>query len=181
MMRFDLNDVPTLMPACPPLPPPDIDVEKWRQSLALLRRLEPSRLLLTHFGSFDDPARHIDELEDRLIRIHCSLDRSFVPRFFVESVVFHEMLHAVIPPLEINGRTYHHGAAFRAREQRYPGYEKMVAFAREFLSGRHRRRRTLTTRSRGSGAGGGVCGRTAGLGRPRVATVGRRKMARRPK
>ena len=52
----------------PPLPPPDIDVEKWRQSLALLRRLEPSRLLLTHFGSFDDPARHIDELEDRLIR-----------------------------------------------------------------------------------------------------------------
>ena len=52
----------------PPLPPPDIDVEKWRQSLALLRGLAPSRLLLTHFGAFDDPMRHIDELEERLVR-----------------------------------------------------------------------------------------------------------------
>jgi hypothetical protein len=25
-------------------------------------------LLLTHFGAFDDPERHIDELEDRLVR-----------------------------------------------------------------------------------------------------------------
>jgi len=52
----------------PPMPPPDIDVEKWRQSLAVLRRLDPSRLLLTHFGAFDDPKRHIDELEERLVR-----------------------------------------------------------------------------------------------------------------
>jgi len=52
----------------PPLPPPDIDVEKWRQSLRVLRRLDPDRLLLTHFGAFDDPMRHIDELEDRLVR-----------------------------------------------------------------------------------------------------------------
>jgi len=52
----------------PPMPPPDIDVDRWRNSLAVLRRLEPSRLLLTHFGAFDDPERHIDELEDRLVR-----------------------------------------------------------------------------------------------------------------
>jgi glyoxylase-like metal-dependent hydrolase (beta-lactamase superfamily II) len=52
----------------PPMPPPDIDVEMWRDSLAVLRRLAPSRLLLTHFGAFDDPDRHIDELEDRLVR-----------------------------------------------------------------------------------------------------------------
>ncbi|MCW8985679.1 MAG: MBL fold metallo-hydrolase [Thermoanaerobaculales bacterium] len=52
----------------PPLPPPDIDVEKWLQSLAILRRLAPSRLLLTHFGAIDDPVRHIDELEERLKR-----------------------------------------------------------------------------------------------------------------
>ena len=52
----------------PPLPPPDIDVEKWRQSFSVLRRLDPSRLLLTHFGAFDDPMRHLDELEDRLVR-----------------------------------------------------------------------------------------------------------------
>ncbi len=52
----------------PPMPPPDIDVDAWRESLATLRRLEPARLLLTHFGEFRDPARHLDELEDRLER-----------------------------------------------------------------------------------------------------------------
>ena len=34
-------------------------------------------------------------VEDRLIRIHRSLDRVFVPRFFVAWIVFHEMLHQV--------------------------------------------------------------------------------------
>jgi len=52
----------------PPMPPPDIDVEAWRGSLDVVRRLEPSRLLLTHYGAFDDPVRHLDELEDRLVR-----------------------------------------------------------------------------------------------------------------
>ena len=52
----------------PPMPPPDIDVDSWRESLATLRRLDPERLLLTHFGEFRDPARHLDELEDRLAR-----------------------------------------------------------------------------------------------------------------
>ena len=51
----------------PPMPPPDIDVEKWRRSIELVRSLEPKRLLLTHFGEFDDPSRHLDELEARLI------------------------------------------------------------------------------------------------------------------
>ena len=52
----------------PPMPPPDIDVEKWRRSLDVLRRLAPRALLLTHYGAFDDPLRHLDELEDRLLR-----------------------------------------------------------------------------------------------------------------
>jgi glyoxylase-like metal-dependent hydrolase (beta-lactamase superfamily II) len=52
----------------PPMPPPDIDVEAWRQSLDRLRALDPNELLLTHFGAFDDPRRHLDELEDRLLR-----------------------------------------------------------------------------------------------------------------
>ena len=52
----------------PPMPPPDIDIEDWRRSLDILRGLEPKSLLLTHFGAFDDPARHLDELEVRLER-----------------------------------------------------------------------------------------------------------------
>ncbi len=52
----------------PPMPPPDIDVVAWRESLAIVRRLEPERILLTHFGEFQDVARHLDELDDRLSR-----------------------------------------------------------------------------------------------------------------
>ncbi|MDX2436086.1 MAG: MBL fold metallo-hydrolase [Acidobacteriota bacterium] len=52
----------------PPMPPPDIDVDDWRASLGVLRGLKPSRLLLTHYGAFDDPLRHLDELEERLLR-----------------------------------------------------------------------------------------------------------------
>jgi glyoxylase-like metal-dependent hydrolase (beta-lactamase superfamily II) len=52
----------------PPMPPPDIDLAAWRASLELLRGLEPRRLLLTHFGGFDDVGRHLAELEHRLQR-----------------------------------------------------------------------------------------------------------------
>jgi glyoxylase-like metal-dependent hydrolase (beta-lactamase superfamily II) len=52
----------------PPMPPPDIDVERWLESMGKLRSLSPTRLLLTHFGAFDDPSRHLDELETRLVR-----------------------------------------------------------------------------------------------------------------
>jgi glyoxylase-like metal-dependent hydrolase (beta-lactamase superfamily II) len=52
----------------PPMPPPDIDVATWRKSLALLKEVAPDRLLLTHFGAFEDPLRHLDELDRRLQR-----------------------------------------------------------------------------------------------------------------
>lgn len=50
----------------PPTPPPDIDVDAWHASATRIRALEPSALRLTHFGSFDDPPRHLDELLRRL-------------------------------------------------------------------------------------------------------------------
>lgn len=50
----------------PPMPPPDIDVEAWLRSLALVRGLGPQRLLLTHFGAWEDPEPHLDQLEQRL-------------------------------------------------------------------------------------------------------------------
>ncbi len=51
---------------CPPTPPPDIDLELWRESVARLRALEPRRLYLTHFGAFDNPEWHFDDLMSRL-------------------------------------------------------------------------------------------------------------------
>ncbi len=52
----------------PPMPPPDIDVELWHQSIERIRAVEPELLLLTHFGAFDDVERHLNELEGRLSR-----------------------------------------------------------------------------------------------------------------
>jgi glyoxylase-like metal-dependent hydrolase (beta-lactamase superfamily II) len=50
----------------PPTPPPELDLELWMQSVARLRALDAQRLLLTHFGAYDDVDRHLDELLARL-------------------------------------------------------------------------------------------------------------------
>lgn len=50
----------------PPTPPPDIDLEAWHASVERIRALEPRALRLTHFGPFNDPPRHLDELLRRL-------------------------------------------------------------------------------------------------------------------
>lgn len=47
---------------CPPTPPPDLDPDAWRDSAARLRALAPRRLYLTHYGPYDDAARHLDRL-----------------------------------------------------------------------------------------------------------------------
>jgi glyoxylase-like metal-dependent hydrolase (beta-lactamase superfamily II) len=54
------------LPVLPPTPPPDIDVEAWHASVALLREWEPERLAITHFGLIEDPDAQFDELETRL-------------------------------------------------------------------------------------------------------------------
>ena len=49
-----------------PTPPPDIDIEAWEATLDEIERRNPDRLALTHFGLFDDVARHVAELRERL-------------------------------------------------------------------------------------------------------------------
>ena len=46
----------------PPTPPPDIDIDAWLESVAVLRETRPRRLLVTHFGIFDDPGEHLARL-----------------------------------------------------------------------------------------------------------------------
>jgi hypothetical protein len=64
----------------------------------------------------------------RLIRVHPRLDQAFVPRWFVGFVVFHEMLHHVMPATRENGRRKLHPPEFRARERAYRQYERAVAW-----------------------------------------------------
>jgi hypothetical protein len=57
--------------------------------------------------------------DQKLIRIHPALDRDFVPRYFVEYVIFHEMLHHVVPMPVREGRRVCHSREFRARERTF--------------------------------------------------------------
>jgi glyoxylase-like metal-dependent hydrolase (beta-lactamase superfamily II) len=55
-------------PAIPPTPPPDIDIELWKQSIALVRAWNPERLTMTHFGDATDVNEHLADVEERLTR-----------------------------------------------------------------------------------------------------------------
>jgi glyoxylase-like metal-dependent hydrolase (beta-lactamase superfamily II) len=50
----------------PVTPPPDVDIDRWMVSSARINRWEPAQLVVTHFGAFPDPARHLAEHEQRL-------------------------------------------------------------------------------------------------------------------
>jgi hypothetical protein len=71
--------------------------------------------------------------EDRLIRIHRVLDRPSVPRYVVESVVYHELLHADLPPVTRNGRRYFHTPEFRRRERCFRHFERADCWVRDNL------------------------------------------------
>jgi hypothetical protein len=72
-------------------------------------------------------------VEERLIRIHRSLDRGFVPRFFVEWIVFHEMLHQVHDIKVKNGRREFHSKAFLDAEAGFDRYVEARAWERANL------------------------------------------------
>jgi len=72
-------------------------------------------------------------VEDRLIRIHPALDRMEVPRYFVEWIVFHEMLHQVFDIPTINGRRQFHPPAFLERERDFEHYDKARRWERRHL------------------------------------------------
>ncbi|HSR98795.1 MAG TPA: hypothetical protein VLM79_17180 [Kofleriaceae bacterium] len=72
-------------------------------------------------------------VEDRLIRIHRSLDRAFVPRFFVSWIVFHEMLHQVHDIRVKNGRREFHSKAFLADEAGFELYDQARSWERQHL------------------------------------------------
>jgi len=71
--------------------------------------------------------------EQQLIRIHPALDQDFVPRFFVEFIVYHELLHHIIPPRRVNGRYQIHSPAFRQGECQFPAYTEAMLWRKRSL------------------------------------------------
>lgn len=60
----------------------------------------------------------------KTIVVSRSLDSVTVPKYIVEYIVFHEMLHIYHPAKIVNGRRYHHTPAFRRNEQKFAYYEE---------------------------------------------------------
>lgn len=61
---------------------------------------------------------HHDATHDTIV-VSRSLDSADVPRYVVEYIVFHEMLHIHHPTVHHNGRRYNHTPAFRRDEEKY--------------------------------------------------------------
>ena len=59
----------------------------------------------------------------RVIRINPALDQPFVPLWFLQYVLYHEMLHSVVPDEELpGGRRRVHTEEFNRREREFRGY-----------------------------------------------------------
>jgi glyoxylase-like metal-dependent hydrolase (beta-lactamase superfamily II) len=46
-----------------PMPPPELHIERWHESIALLRKQKIKLIAPTHFGMFEDVAWHLDEVD----------------------------------------------------------------------------------------------------------------------
>ncbi|WP_221284011.1 MBL fold metallo-hydrolase [Deinococcus humi] len=72
-VRLDTRQTPRA-----PTPPPDINLEVWRQSVAALRERDAGTLHLAHFGSYPHEAAHWDGLLDKMEldarRIHAGME-----------------------------------------------------------------------------------------------------------
>jgi len=71
--------------------------------------------------------------EDNLIRVHRVLDDPGVPRYVVEAVVHHELLHADMPPEIRNGRRFFHTPEFRQRERQFRMLGRANAWIQDHL------------------------------------------------
>jgi len=88
----------------------------------------------------------------RLIRVHPALDQAHVPRWFVQWIVFHEMLHHVHGIGRERGRRRIHTPAFARDERRFPLLEQARRWEKENLD-------SLLWWDSGADDGGGSRGR----------------------
>src|SRR6476660_4014223 len=73
--------------------------------------------------------------EDRMIRINPALDQPFVPLWFLQYVLYHEMLHSVVPDETLSrNRRRVHTEEFNRRERKFPGYRRARRWEDENLS-----------------------------------------------
>lgn len=65
------------------------------------------------------------------IRINPVLDKKGVPSFFIEFIIYHEMLHSDMGVGQVNGRRAVHCREFRRREKIFKKYAEAIAWEKE--------------------------------------------------
>jgi hypothetical protein len=68
-----------------------------------------------------------------LISIAQMYNRPDVPRFAIESIVYHEMLHIAIPPYKRNFKNVIHGREFKRAEQSFPYFKQWRKWEKEHV------------------------------------------------
>jgi hypothetical protein len=79
---------------------------------------------------------HHDSVHET-ITISKTLDSREVPEWFVEYIVYHEMLHIKHPAKLINGRRYYHTTTFRNEERRFERFDEATAWLDRLATLRH--------------------------------------------
>lgn len=69
-----------------------------------------------------------------ILAISPTLDNENVPVEVFDYVMYHELLHKMLPPREVNGRNYAHTAEFRHLERMYPDYANINTWMNEYLA-----------------------------------------------
>ncbi|MEM1178130.1 MAG: hypothetical protein AAGM22_07295 [Acidobacteriota bacterium] len=95
----------------------------WGQNASGRKRRRRGAGFSIRLGSYDESTR--------LVRIHPVLDRPEVPSYVVAAVVYHEMLHAAVPPERHGARRRVHTAEFRRRERLFRDHDRAEAWLAE--------------------------------------------------
>lgn len=82
-----------------PMPPPELHIERWRESVTRMRGLHPARIAPTHFGIFDDPDWQFTAIEEGLN----SAER-WLEQVMPNDPPAEEMRHSFTEWMELQGR-----------------------------------------------------------------------------
>lgn len=67
----------------------------------------------------------------KLIKIHRRLDQPHIPHYFISFIVYHEMLHHVLPPVKENRKYRIHHGAFTQKEKEFEEYSLAKSYSKE--------------------------------------------------
>jgi hypothetical protein len=99
----------------------------WNEEPGNRKRTRKGSTRCIQFATFDE--------KRNLIRVNPRLDNPSVPLYFIEFVIYHEMLHAVVKPtITPSGRMTYHHSEFRRRERLFPYYEAANEWEKDCLS-----------------------------------------------